>query len=122
MHVGEEAKDGTLDVIADHASQLGSSPISGIHTWWDRPWLDTPHATIVGRLCQWVFPKKDAGESWSGPIGSEQSDSRQSASEHYYQIVVSASRTLPRGNTGELERLVQEDLRAVFPRVTDAKT
>ena len=92
-----------LTNIADKASQVTSSPISGIHTWWDRPWLDTPHAAIVGRLCQWVFPKHG-------------SDARaMDDNEHYYQIVVSASRQLPRGDTGELMQIVQQDLAAVFP-------
>ncbi len=96
-----------VQTIAARSADLPSSPISGIHTWWDRPWLDTPHATIVGRLCQWVFPKKGAVEPQNG--------------EHYYQIVVSASRGLPRGNATELERLVREDLQAIFPKVAAAK-
>ncbi len=96
--------------VAHDASQITSSPISGVHTWWDRPWLDTPHAAIVGRLCQWVFPKHDSGTA-----------TKQSSNEHYYQIVVSASRQLPRGDSAVLMRFVQEDLAAVFPRVHHAK-
>ncbi len=37
-------------------SMLESAPITGVHTWWDRPWLPTPHAILIHRLCQWVFP------------------------------------------------------------------
>lgn len=100
----------SLMKVAENAAQMISSPISGIHTWWDRSWLDTPHAAIVGRLCQWVFPKH------SGEVGQDKSEAGQ-----YYQIVVSASRQLPRGNSSELIRLVQEDLGAVFPKVRTAK-
>jgi len=96
--------------IAHDAGQMNSSPISGVHTWWDRPWLSTPHAAIIGRLCQWVFPKhdNDAAANVSGD-------------EHYYQIVVSASRQIPRGDSAELMRLVQQDLAAVFPKVREAQ-
>ena len=95
--------------IAEAAKQISSSPISGIHTWWDRPWLATPHAAIVGRMCQWVFPKHSASETAS------------EAGQHYYQIVVSASRQLPQGNSVELRRLIYEDLAAVFPKVREAQ-
>ena len=99
-----------LEKIAQDAGQITSSPISGIHTWWDRPWLDTPHAAIVGRLSQWVFPKHDNQES-----------NTRSVDEHYYQIVVSASRHLPKGDSTELMRIVQEDLAEVFPKVRGAR-
>ncbi len=98
-----------LGVAASNASELKSSPISGVHTWWDRPWLSTPHAAIVGRLCQWVFPE---------PIlQDDQSTDRPT----YYQIVISASRELPSGGPQELERLIQDDLEKTFPGVSDAK-
>lgn len=91
------------------AAQLKSSPITGVHTWWDRAWLRQPHAAIVGRLCQWVFPPPAdmAPETTSG--------------EHYYQIVISASRGLPRGDPQQTARLIHEDLSAVFPEVTQSR-
>jgi squalene-associated FAD-dependent desaturase len=99
-----------LTKIADATAQITASPISGIHTWWDRPWLDTPHAAIVGHLCQWVFPKHNSQEV-----------AQPSDREHYYQIVVSAARHLPRGELAELMQLVSQDLAEVFPKVRDAK-
>jgi squalene-associated FAD-dependent desaturase len=96
--------------IGQNAARIATSPISGIHTWWDRPWLDTPHAAIVGRMCQWVFPKHNDASAETASNG-----------QHYYQIVVSASRQLPRGYCAELMRLVELDLAAVFPKVRDAK-
>ena len=83
------------------ARELKSSPITGIHTWWDRPWLDTPHATIIGQLCQWIFP---------GPL-----QKNISSKETYYQIVVSASRSLPR-NEDELSEEIQNEIRQLFPK------
>jgi predicted NAD/FAD-dependent oxidoreductase len=89
------------------AGRLAPSPISGVHTWWDRDWLPTPHAVIVGRLCQWVFAKEPTGE--------------QAAGGHYYQIVISASRSLPRGDAAEVKRVIWEDLEAVFPQARQAR-
>ena len=106
----ESTDYGPLRNIARDAVDIAASPISGIHSWWDRPWLDTPHAAIVGRLCQWVFPKHDLGA-----VATANSD------EHYYQIVVSASRQLPRGNSADLMRLVQQDLAAVFPKIRQSQ-
>ncbi|MGN6545363.1 MAG: FAD-dependent oxidoreductase, partial [Aureliella sp.] len=99
--------------VGVQASQLQPSPISGVHTWWDRPWLPTPHAVVVGRLCQWVFSKEEAGVP---PAGAEQAHSG-----HYYQIVISASRGLPRGDAAEVKRLISEDLQAVFPAARAAR-
>lgn len=103
----ESSEHAELLQIASSANQIAASPISGIHTWWDRAWLDTPHAAIVGRLCQWVFPKHN-------------SDSQTAANEHYYQIVISASRELPRGSA-ELSQQLHDDLAAVFPKVKQAR-
>lgn len=89
-------------------TNLDSSPITGVHTWWDSPWLNTPHASIVGQLCQWVFPH---------PRESSDDDS-----ETYYQIVISASRSLPSRQSNEgLSQLIHQDLCAVFPQVEQAR-
>lgn len=89
--------------------RLSSSPITGIHTWWDRPWLDTPHAVIVGRFCQWVFPKPDI----------EQHDTPQET--NYYQIVVSASHALKHAPPDDFAAMLHDDLAHVFPDVRAAK-
>lgn len=91
-------------------NSLESSPITGIHTWWDRKWLETPHAAIVGRLCQWVFPKTQVISS--GAVCDH---------EHYYQIVVSASRDFPQPSAPDIGARIQEDLALVFPGVRQAR-
>jgi len=90
--------------------QMDSSPITGIHTWWDRPWLQEPHAILIDRLCQWVFP---APELTNG--GSESLASNGSPGEHYYQIVISGSRKLPRGDSDAVLKMVKQDLAEIFP-------
>lgn len=108
-----------LTEIASDAAQLATSPITGIHTWWDQAWLPHPHAVLVGRLCQWVFPA--AGPPAQPQPAQPQRGQPSSPNEYYYQIVISASRQLPRGNSEEIGRLTQADLAEVFPAAAKAK-
>lgn len=92
----------TVRLWLDRPCTLESSPITGVHTWWDKPWLDQPHAILIDRLCQWVFEHPEAQPERSN--------------EYYYQIVISGSRHLPRGGPQATLDAVVEDLRAIFPK------
>jgi squalene-associated FAD-dependent desaturase len=99
-------------------SSIESSPITGIHTWWDRAWLDTPHAVLINKMCQWIFPgpdvqgKNEDAKTEGGALG---------ASEAYYQVVISASRQLPRGDSSQVLELVREEIQSLFPAARQAK-
>jgi uncharacterized protein with NAD-binding domain and iron-sulfur cluster len=88
---------------------LESSPITGVHTWWDRPWLNQPHAILIDRLCQWVFP------------GPDSSSEKTPSAETYYQVVISGSRQLPRGDQDAILSAVERDLKELFPAAVPAK-
>ncbi|MEM7477341.1 MAG: hydroxysqualene dehydroxylase HpnE [Planctomycetota bacterium] len=105
----EASEEDLFQPRLEAASTLEHSPITGIHTWWDRPWLKTPHAVLVGRLCQWVFPQPEG--NFPGGVSQH--------SEQYYQIVVSASRDLPKSR--DLRDLVKEDLSCVFREVRQSQ-
>jgi uncharacterized protein with NAD-binding domain and iron-sulfur cluster len=94
---------------------LKASPITGVHLWWDQSWLDQPHAAIVGRLPQWVF---------RSPWLEEERDSlaweQCAGKSHHYQVVISASRELPR-EANKLVELVVEELHELFPKSRQAK-
>lgn len=81
---------------------IQSSPITGIHTWWDRPWLGESHAIFVQGLCQWVFP------GIHEPSATEETHA-------YYQIVVSASHELKSEDTEKTLQRVVEELRIAYP-------
>ena len=89
----------------DRFASLASSPITGVHLWFDRQLTDLPHAVLVGRLAQWVFAKRFASER----------------GEHYYQVVISASRDLAGRDRQAVVTEVLADLRAVFPAAQDAE-
>jgi squalene-associated FAD-dependent desaturase len=84
------------------ADQISSSPITGVHLWFDRALTALPHAVLVDRLSQWVFRRDMAGQ-------------------HYYQVVISASRDLSKLSHEEVVGMVVADLRAIFPPATDAQ-
>ena len=100
----EISPDSTATTVAP-ASELQASPITGIHTWWDRPWLKQPHAILIDRLCQWIFPAPR----------SEAESTNPHTAEHYYQIVISGSRDLPRGDSDAILKAVKQDLADIFP-------
>ena len=107
--LGVILSDATIGSLPDGAKtlrdvqSLESAPITGVHTWWSKKWFNDPHAILIDRLCQWVFP---------GP-----GESDPNASEHYYQIVISGSRDLPKGDSEAVLRSVEADLREVFPEL-----
>ena len=86
---------------------LESAPITGVHTWWDRPWLDSPHAILIDRLCQWIF--KCPGHQVN------------QIDEFYYQVVISGSRNLLRGEQQASLDAIVADLRDVFPKAKTSK-
>lgn len=92
------------DVLAglSTAATFASSPISGVHLWFDRPLTSLPHAVLVDRLSQWVF-RREVGE------------------QHYYQVVISASRDLRGMRSDEVVATVCDDLRTIFPAAREAK-
>ncbi|TWU00848.1 hydroxysqualene dehydroxylase HpnE [Stieleria varia] len=86
----------------DAVSGFPTSPITGMHLWFDRPITTLDHAVMVGTRAQWLFH-----------VASQ--------SEHYYQVVISASRQ-PEGETkSHLVETVLGELHHAFPRSRDAK-
>jgi len=85
--------------------RIESAPITGVHLWFDRKLTELPHAVLVGRLSQWVFRR-----------GVAHGDK-----EHYYQVVISASRQLAARDREAIVAEVCEDLRAIFPPARQAQ-
>jgi squalene-associated FAD-dependent desaturase len=101
----------TLDsaaAMADSLDRLQSSPITGVHLWFDRPMGDLDHAVLVGRLSQWLFRRQ-----WKG-------ESAESQSGYYYQVVISGSRDVATTSRDAIVGQVVEELREAFPVGRDA--
>lgn len=89
-------------------SKSPSSPITGVHLWFDRPLTRLTHAILVGHLSQWVFNH-----------GYKTSEAGNSDG-YYYQVVISASRDLTSMKREDLVDKVVSELSALWPEVEQA--
>jgi zeta-carotene desaturase len=100
------------DTVAEEIKQkLGhfeSSPITGIHLWFDREITQLPHAVLLDRTIQWMFHKSKFQEKREGE-GS------------YVELVVSASKSLVQKSREEVLELATRELTEFFPAVKEAK-
>ena len=87
-----------------------SSPITGIHLWFDREITPLPHAVLLDRTIQWMFQKsKFQEEGYREGSGS------------YMELVVSSSKSLVQKSREEILDLAQRELAEFFPAVKQAK-
>ena len=85
-----------------------TSPITGIHLWFDRQITELDHAVLLDRTLQWMFHKsKLLGRNENGN-GS------------YVELVVSSSKTLVEKSKTEIIELALAELREFFPGARDA--
>ena len=81
---------------------LRTSPITGVHLWFDRTVMSEPFLTLLDSTTQWVFNKTqlNGGEEEAG---------------QYLQLVISASYSLATRSRHEIIALCLEELRDVLP-------
>ncbi len=89
--------------------RLGTSPITGIHLWFDRQITDLEHAVLLDRTIQWMFHKSKLLARSSEQNGS------------YVELVVSSSKALVEKSRQEIIDLAVSELREFFPEARSAK-
>ncbi|HEV8524715.1 MAG TPA: hydroxysqualene dehydroxylase HpnE [Terriglobales bacterium] len=88
-------------------SRFETSPITGIHLWFDRQITDLDHAVLLDRTIQWMFHKsKLLGRQGSGC---------------YLELVVSASKALVEKSKAEILELALRELKDFFPGAREAQ-
>jgi zeta-carotene desaturase len=111
-----------------------TSPITGIHLWFDRQITDLDHAVLLDRTIQWMFHKSKllepaTSEAWQAghPPGSLQAcpesgrrDAGAMGSNSYVELVVSSSKSLVDKSKAEIVELALSELREFFPGARDA--
>jgi len=89
-------------------SKLRTSPITGVHLWFDRKVMSEPFLTLLDSTTQWVFNKTQLyGES--AESGGQ-----------YLQLVISASYSLTQRSRQEIIALCLDELREVLPATREA--
>jgi uncharacterized protein with NAD-binding domain and iron-sulfur cluster len=97
-------------------TEVPASPITAVHLWFDRQIMPHANAVLVGRLAQWVFHRAAAVES-----NDAQSNAAPSGGEHYYQVVISASRQLAARPREQLVVEVCRELAEIWPQARAAR-
>jgi zeta-carotene desaturase len=87
---------------------LRTSPITGVHLWFDRAVMLEPFLTLLDSKTQWVFNKTQL-------YGGGAKDGGQ-----YLQLVISASYSLASRSRQEIIALCLEELRDVLPKTREA--
>lgn len=98
--------------------RLESAPISSVHLWFDRPLTELPHAVLVDRLSQWMFNRTKLLES--GKRKAE-SGTGSDASRYYYQVVISASRSLADLTQQQVIETIVNELTEIWPAAQEAQ-
>ncbi len=125
-----------------------TSPITGIHLWFDRQITDLPHAVLLDRTIQWMFHKSEilelsgmderaaGADGDASPAGAadaspgreprvfdlnETESRRGGTSGSYVELVVSSSKTLVDRSKQDILDLALRELTDFFPEVSHAK-
>jgi squalene-associated FAD-dependent desaturase len=94
----------------ERVSSIESSPITGVHFWFDREVCTLPHVVTVGRMVQWVFNHSALqGRRWTDGEGQ------------YLQLVISASYDLLHLDKTSIRDLALAELAEMWPEVKSAQ-
>ncbi len=98
---------------------LRTSPITGVHLWFDRTVMAEPFFALLDHTTQWVFNKSllYAPQGRSGAVASR----AQGGNGQYLQLVISASYDLVPRSRQEIIELCRRELAEILPATREAK-
>jgi squalene-associated FAD-dependent desaturase len=100
--------------LAAALGQFSTSPITGIHLWFDRQISDLDHAVLLDRTIQWMFHK-------SRIIEARENEARENGGGSYIELVVSCSRSLVEKSKAEIVDMAVKESQEFFPGAREAK-
>jgi zeta-carotene desaturase len=119
-------------------ARFETSPITGIHLWFDRQITDLDHAVLLDRTIQWMFHKsklltpalrdrssyetKREGHDFSRAANARAQGRAvaPAADGSYVEVVVSSSKTLVEKSRAEIVEMALAELREFCPGARDA--
>ncbi|HYG98983.1 MAG TPA: hydroxysqualene dehydroxylase HpnE [Terriglobales bacterium] len=109
-------------------NQFGTSPITGVHLWFDRKITELDHAVLLDRTIQWMFHKSQiqsqtpVSESFGTHTERREGTTPGEADRgSYVELVISASKTLLSKPRAETIELALKELAEFFPAVRHAQ-
>jgi len=97
--------------LRHQVAQFETSPITGVHLWFDREISELDHAVLLDRTIQWMFHKsrlQPIRSNNGAPTGS------------YIELVISSSKTLIDKSRAEIVNLAVSEVREFFPAAREA--
>jgi zeta-carotene desaturase len=107
----------TAAPLAAALAQFSTSPITGIHLWFDRQISELDHAVLLDRTIQWMFHKSRILQNRSP---SRDHEMRENSAGSYIELVVSCSRSLVEKSKNEIVDMAVKEAREFFPRAREA--
>jgi len=125
--------------LREQITHFETSPITGVHLWFDRQITDLDHAVLLDRTIQWMFHKsriqrrptsvgkkseshdEREGHDFSRAVEAP-ADNRALAPEggSYIELVISSSKNLIEKSRAEIVDLVLAEVREFFPAARSA--
>jgi zeta-carotene desaturase len=103
--------------LAAALGQFSTSPITGIHLWFDRQISDLDHAVLLDRTIQWMFHKSRLIDARN--IDARKDDASDNGS--YVELVVSCSRSLVEKSKADIVDMAVKEAQEFFPGAREAK-
>jgi len=103
--------------LLDALQQFSSSPITGIHLWFDRQISDLDHAVLLDRTIQWMFHKSRIIAARNQEMLNPDSQGKGGS---YIELVVSCSRSLVEKSKTEIVEMAIREAQEFFPYAPDA--
>ncbi|HXM10754.1 MAG TPA: hydroxysqualene dehydroxylase HpnE [Terriglobales bacterium] len=102
--------------LAATLEKFSTSPITGIHLWFDRQISDLDHAVLLDRTIQWMFHK-------SRLIAARSNEDQNSVKGggSYVELVVSCSRSLVEKSKVAIVEMATKEMQEFFPSAREAK-
>jgi zeta-carotene desaturase len=107
----ESVPPAAADELRTSLQRFETSPITGVHLWFDRPITDLDHAVLLDRTIQWMFQKSRILDDRSAAASKNA----------YVELVISASKSLVQKSRQEIIDLAVQELAEFFPLVKEAQ-
>jgi squalene-associated FAD-dependent desaturase len=122
--------------LRERITHFETSPITGVHLWFDRQITDLDHAVLLDRTIQWMFhksrlqPMRQEKTSFDEPEETATDSARElrqnipqtdaPAAGSYIELVISSSKALIEKSRTEIIDLVLAEVREFFPAARSA--
>jgi zeta-carotene desaturase len=106
--------------VLEGLRQIRTSPITGVHMWFDRVVMSEPFLALLDNKTQWIF-NKSLLYAEKGIGSNDQPDGEAAPRGQYLQLVISASYDLVPLSRQQIIDLCRAELAGVLPATRDAQ-